>query len=116
MAIASISRDDAKAILTFCQENHLNEFFFSNDSGAYFGANIGSQEAGTFNKCIKYVKGMNPDVDEDYYDEVGRKFGYDDFGIHIPVQWLEVFFNSPNFAKKRVFGVKINQKSFSLVQ
>lgn len=114
MSTFSITRANAKKLLTFCKANKEDQFFICKDHGAYIGATTGSNEKKTFKNSIHYVKGCNPDTDEDSYEEARYKFGGDDFGEHLPVQWLEVFFNDPARASKRMFSIKMSGNSISL--
>lgn len=50
-------------------------FYIAKDHGAYIGAGVLNKGGAVF-----YFAGCNPEVDPDYYDTAGYKFGYDDFG------------------------------------
>ncbi|MBB1438565.1 DUF3085 domain-containing protein [Shewanella sp. SG41-4] len=119
MTTASITREQAKALYEFCTKNNLDEWFIAKDHGAYFGATAGSNNAGNFSNSIHYIKGCNPDQDEekegDWYDNAHDKFGGDDFGIHLPTSWLKAFFTDESFSKKRNFSIRVNKSSVSLI-
>ncbi|MAA94917.1 MAG: hypothetical protein CML22_07020 [Rheinheimera sp.] len=115
MPVASISRKDAQTLLAFCKEHNQKEFFFAVDHGAYFGSNVGEHGKESFKNCIIFLKGCDPDKYEDWYDQAHYKFGGDDMGVHLPVQWLEAFCNHPSFNAKRTFSVNIGQRKASLV-
>lgn len=68
----------------FISNNDLTDFFIAKDHGAYIGAY--SEKDGS--NYIVYFKGCNPEKDEHYYDEAYYKFGGDDFGEHIPADFL----------------------------
>lgn len=117
MSIASINRQQALELFEFCKKHELTEFFFAKDHGVYLGATVGSIKAGNFQRSIHYLEGMSPDKVEsnvDLFELMGRKFGYDDFGVRIPVQWLDVFFNSEEHDNKDVFSIQISPKAVSL--
>jgi hypothetical protein len=120
MTTASISKAQAKKILDFCQTHSLEKFFFAKDQGAYFGATVGKNEDKTFKNCIEYINGMEPDKKNkdgsDWYDNARMKFGGDDFGIHIPVSWLTLFFQKKEFVNKRRFSIKITANNVQLVE
>lgn len=119
MPVASITREQASQLFTFCKDNSIKEFFFAKDQGAYFGATVGSHEDKNFKNSIQYLKGMNPDIENkdgsDWYDNALDKFGGDDFGVELPVQWLSVFLEDPRMAKKKMFSIRINTNSVRLV-
>ncbi len=50
-------------------------FYLAKDHGAYIGAGILGEGGAVF-----YFAGCDPQKNDDYYDEAGYKFGYDDFG------------------------------------
>jgi len=92
MATAQITHKQALEILAFCEKHDNDDFFFSNDHGAYFGACTGSHEQSTFENCIQYLEGMNPNNEEDdWFESTVNVFGGDDFGVHLPVEWLRHF-------------------------
>jgi len=109
----SITRKQALELRNFCLRNKVDEFFLSNDNGAYIGATSGKDD--TFKNSIHYIKGCNPDNDPDYYEECRYKYGGDDFGVHLPVDWLNEFFNNQHYKDKRMFAIQLNQKSVRLV-
>jgi hypothetical protein len=119
MTTASIPRKKAKELYEFCQKNQVGEFFFAVDNGAYFGATNGGHDSGNFTNSIHYIKGCNPDQDEakegDWYNNAHYKFGGDDIGIPLPVDWLRIFFTSDALSHKKTFGIKINKNSVSLI-
>ena len=116
MTTASITKSQAKKLYDFCVEHECKEFFFAKDHGAYFAATTRSSEDNTFKNSIQYLKGCNPDSDEDYYEEARHKFGGDDFGDHLPTTWLKVFFTEKRFEKKRMFSVRFNKNSILLAE
>ncbi|MEH6454724.1 MAG: DUF3085 domain-containing protein [Cocleimonas sp.] len=119
MATASISRKQASELYEFCKQHKLGEFFFAKDQGAYFGATNGTNEKGNFSNSIHYIQGCDPEQDEakagDWYDNSGDKFGGDDFGLPLPLDWLKIYFTDDAYSRKRTFGILINQSSVSLI-
>lgn len=116
MTVASISRESAVELYDFCTAHSLKEFFVAKDQGVYIGANIGSTQAGTLKNSIHYLDGMNPSVDgDDWYDNAGSKFGYDDFGEHLPIEFLEVFLTDPGYVNQRRFSLKIGKRKITLI-
>ncbi len=59
------------------------------DSGVYLMSNgcpiLPGEKTKNF---VVYAIGMDPDKDEDYYDAARDAVGGDDFGEHLPHQWL----------------------------
>ena len=111
----SIKREQALELMKFCLVNKVDDFFIANDNGAYFGATYGGHDDGSFKNNIQYIKGCNPDNDPDYYEECRYKYGGDDFGVHLPVDWLKTFFNDNHYKNKRMFAIQLNQTSVKLV-
>lgn len=91
MSIAEITHKQAATLLSFCQENQLENFSFSNDHGAYFCAITGNRKDGTFKNCVEYLEDMNPNTDDDAHGMASAVFGGDDFGVDMPVSWLALF-------------------------
>lgn len=116
MAIASISRENAKALLDFCRKHGLNEFFFAVDHGAYFGANVGKHGTESFAKCIHFLEGCDPDKDEeDWYDNAHTRFGGDDVGEFLPVTWLAIICERPEYSNKKMFSVNFGKRQVKLI-
>jgi len=114
MAIASISRENAKALLDFCRKHGLENSFFAVDHGAYFGANIGKRGTESFAKCIHFLEGCDPDKDE-WYDNAHTRFGGDDVGEFLPVSWLEIIFERAEYSNKKMFAVNFGKRQVKLV-
>ncbi|GEM_PF-3268321 len=98
MAIAEITHHQVSNLLSFCQEHQLEHFAFSNDHGAYFCAITGSHDNNTFKNCVEYLDGMDPRLDADggfdAHENASHAFGFDDFGVDLPVSWLSLFCKS----------------------
>lgn len=115
MTIASISRENAKALLDFCRKHGLDEFFFAVDHGAYFGANVGKHGTESFAKCIHFLEGCDPDKDEDWYNNAHTRFGGDDVGEFLPIEWLTIFCENPVYKAKNRFTVNFGRTQVKLV-
>lgn len=94
-----LSKAKAKQLLDFCKKYKLENFFFAKDQGAYFGQNTGTHGNEDFKNIIFYVKGCNPDIDEEWYENARNKFGGDDFGEHFEISVLESLLNSDEWSK-----------------
>lgn len=116
MAIAEMTHQQASRLLTFCQEHQLEQFAFSNDHGAYFCAMTGSHDNNTFKNCVEYLEGMDPRHDGesgfDAHEKAGSTFGYDDFGIDLPVSWLSMFIKTKQ--APAVFRIRITPNDVRL--
>lgn len=106
----SMSRAEAQKLYDFCTEHNQSEFCFAKDHGAYFCATKVEDT-----NVVIYMKGCNPKTDEDWWDEAYYRFGGDDFGVHLPIKWLELFLTHPHFKAKRRMSVRINQNSVRLI-
>lgn len=93
MASITLSRAQVERLVDFCRTHGRNEWFVANDHGAYVGASIGSGEG---NSVIYYFKGCDPTKDEDFYDNAWAKFGGDDFGEMLPLEWLTKLTDMPH--------------------
>ena len=111
-ATATITTKQAQELLAFCKANDINEFFLAKDQGAYFGAAVGNYKDDNFKNCIQYVKGCNPEKDEYWWEAQQDRFGGDDFGEHLPVDWLEVGLARKG---KRIFGVIMTTTQIKLL-
>lgn len=114
MTIASISRENAKALLDFCRKHGLDEFFFAVDHGAYFGANVGQYGTDSFANSIHFLDGCDPDKDE-WYDNAHIRFGGDDVGEFLPTEWLTIFCENPAYKAKNRFTVNFGRTQVKLV-
>jgi hypothetical protein len=85
------------------------------DQGAYFAATTGSHEDKSFQNCVQFLKGMNPEQDEDWYDTAHGLFGYDDVGEFLSVDWLEMFEKQTKDDDKAEFGIDITTTEVRLV-
>lgn len=55
--------------------------------------------------------GCNPKVNPDFYEESRYRFGGDDFGIQLPVDWLDVFKDTQGDS----FTVKLTDENVELM-
>lgn len=90
----TLSREDVLKLLAFSESHNHKEFFVAKDHGAYVG-----DSAGDKGNCIFYFAGCNPDKDKDWYDTCHEKFGGDDFGEHLPIEWLQRVRDNPKITK-----------------
>lgn len=87
----TLSRADGLELLEFCEKHGQKQFAFAKDHGAYFCASpVDGQNV------VKYVKGCNPNKDPEYYDTAMCRFGGDDFGEYLPIEWLYLFVSRAN--------------------
>lgn len=96
MAQITISRANVLSLLGLCTRAASTTFFLAKDSGAYIGQNFQGS------RVLFYFKGCDPTKDADYYDNSRRMFGGDDFGIMLPVQWLQKVADSAQVAKMQI--------------
>lgn len=74
----TLSRAQALSIRHDCVTKN-QQFFVAKDQGAYVG---------TAHNVV-YFRGCDPVKDKDWYDECRIKFGGDDFGEYLPLEWLD---------------------------
>lgn len=86
MAKIKVTREQVQALVDFCAKHNLKDFFLAKDHGAYIGQSIGA--GAEDNRCIYYFPGCHPENDVDWYDRAFADFGGDDFGEHLPLEWL----------------------------
>ena len=107
----SMNMAQAKQLFNFCDKNKVKEFFFAKDQGAYFGATSGNSSEGNFENCILYVRGCDPQKNDDWWENASHRFGGDDFGEHFDCDLLKQFVTS---AYKRItFKFNVNSISVS---
>lgn len=82
----TLNSSQVKALSDFAHKHDLKTFFLAKDQGAYVGATAGKDE--TFENIIFYFRGMDPNKDEDFYDNADWAFGGDDFGEHLSVEFI----------------------------
>lgn len=84
----TLNAKQVRELSAFCKKHDAKTFFMAKDNGAYVGATGGSHDEGTFENCIFYFKGMDPNKNEDYYEATAWAFGGDDFGETFDVDFL----------------------------
>lgn len=62
---------------------------------------------------VVYAEGMDPEKDADWYDSARAAVGGDDFGIIIPLAWLDTLLESN--PKSRLFKLKITHSAVELI-
>jgi hypothetical protein len=62
---------------------------------------------------VVYAEGMNPDIDEAWYEEARHAVGGDDFGQPLPLEWMKQYLE--NFPKAKYFCLSFNDESIGLV-
>lgn len=123
MSTFSIKKAAALELLAFCEKHKVEQFFIAKDHGAYIGATkdkplakgekIDHSKVNVFNN-IHYLLGCNPDTDEDSYEECRYRFGGDDFGVHLPTDWLRQFRDACKVKNKRTFSLKVTDNNVSM--
>lgn len=92
----TLNAKQVRTLSAFCKKHGNKHFFMAKDNGAYVGATGGSHEEGTFENCIFYFKGMDPNKNEDAYDAALYAFGGDDFGETFDVDFLHKLADNQN--------------------
>lgn len=100
-AVARMNRKQATQLLTYLKANKQKTFSFAKSHGAYF-CGQGITVDGKFQNCVIYMKGMNPEVDDNYYENSAFEYGGDDFGETLKTDLLTDF-------------LKLEHKTFELV-
>jgi hypothetical protein len=80
------------------------------DQGCYLISNFDNGKSPNESGMIVYADGMNPDIDEDYYELKREKFGGDDGSVTIPIEWVAI----ARQRKSRKFRVNLTATSVSL--
>ena len=113
----SFPRADVQTLLDFSTANDFTTFGVAKDQGAYILSHWLKDKPKGENNVVVYAKGMNPDTDEDWYQQCRYKLGGDDFGcMDLPLEWLVIFLNDPAFARKKVLTLNITQSNISMVR
>jgi hypothetical protein len=101
----TLSRKEVLELLSFTEKHNLNDFFMAKDHGAYVGASAGDK-----GNCIFYFAGCDPRKDKDFWENSSEKFGGDDFGEMLPVDWLRRVQRDPTIDK---MVIKVTKKSIA---
>lgn len=81
------------------------------DQGVYLINNAVTKLTPIESGLIVYAQGINPDIDEDWYDAKRHTFGADDGGVTIPLSWFDIAIKRKN---ARYFSIKLAANSISL--
>ena len=98
----TIGHEQVEALAAFLRKHGKSEFFLAKDQGAYIGATGGDRDAGTFENCIFYFDGMDPNRERyagEAWDNARAAFGGDDFGEHLSAAPLFELADVPGFDK-----------------
>lgn len=88
MPSITLSQAQVAELKAFCAKHDLKQFYAAKDHGAYVGANV--LVNGVNENVIFYFKKCDPQKDDDWYESAHRMFGGDDFGEHLPAEWLSM--------------------------
>jgi hypothetical protein len=82
------------------------------DQGVYLINNALNKLTPSESGLIVYAQGINPDIDEDWYDAKRHTFGGDDGSVTVPLDWFDIA-----IARKGVssFSIKLTHNSIELV-
>ena len=80
------------------------------DHGCYLISNVDSDTTPTESGMIVFADGMNPNLDDDWYELKRERFGDDDGSVTIPIQWADI----AKQRKARKFRVNLTRHSVSL--
>lgn len=78
----TLNSKQVKQLSDFAHKHDLDKFFLAKDDGAYVGANANGE------KVIFYFRGMDPNKDEDAWDNAMHAFGGDDFGEFLSIEFI----------------------------
>lgn len=93
----TLKRPEINKLAAFIRANKCETVFVAKDQGAYFGASVGAD-----NNCIFYFQGCDPAKDNEWYETAREKFGGDDFGERLPVQFVLQAADNPSCTTLRV--------------
>ena len=102
MPAITLNADKTRELSTFVRKHGLDKFFVAKDQGAYIGAAAGSHEDGTFENKIFYFRGCDTKKNDDFYENARYKFGGDDFGEHMSVDFLHKCADHPKLKSFKV--------------
>ncbi len=93
-ASITLGRASVLALRSYCRKHRI-DWFVAKDQGAYVGAARGP---------IHYFDGCDPSKDpfDTWWSNVNRMFGGDDFGEHLPMDWLDQVARDKTIKKLRV--------------
>lgn len=116
MTQMTLTRKQVQALHDFAEKHGKDQWFLAKDHGAYIGMTAGSKEEDNFENILFYFKGCNPEKDEDFYDNAGYKFGWDDFGEHFSTEIFSKFLTDENAVKIviKVGARQISMQSYAL--
>nr|WP_233341429.1 DUF3085 domain-containing protein [Escherichia coli] len=66
------------------------------DHGVYLITNASLDGTPVSRDTVVYARGMNPSVDDEWYDEAEEALGGDDSSVSIPVAWFELALKKRN--------------------
>jgi hypothetical protein len=121
MATASITRELALDLRSFCQKHNVTEVMFTKREGAFFSACVDSENDSDIDKHVCFLNGMNPNsvLDNmcfrDWHDTTEIKFGAANFHVTFPASWLDIFAELPNLSNKRMFSIRIQKSGVTLL-
>ena len=104
-------RSDAQKLADFLTKHNQKKFIIAADFGAYFsGVGVPVEGSDEKQNCVIYLPGIHHDNDEDWFDEKGRRLGYDDFGEFLDASLLTDFLTTDS----QVFGIKLTKTKLSV--
>ncbi len=81
------------------------------DHGVYLITNASLDGTPASRDTVVYARGMNPSVDDEWYDEAEEALGGDDSSVTIPVAWFELALKK----KFNAFSIKVSPTKITLV-
>lgn len=81
------------------------------DHGVYLITNASLDGTPVSRDTVVYARGMNPSVDDEWYDEAEEALGGDDSSVSIPVAWFELALKK----KFNAFSIKVSPTKITLV-
>lgn len=82
------------------------------DQGVYLMNNSKNDSPPTETGLLVYAQGINPDVDEDWYENKVSSFGGDDGAVTVPLAWFDIAYERKG---ERFLSIKMTPEDIELV-
>lgn len=85
------------------------------DQGVYLMSNAAEQEKNDKGRLpVVYAQGLNPDVDEDFYEQKRAMYGGDDGSDFLPVDMFEQVLQGQGGVQPRFVKIKLTTRDISV--
>ncbi|EDC3150220.1 DUF3085 domain-containing protein [Salmonella enterica] len=81
------------------------------DHGVYLVTNASLEGTSASRDTVAYARGLNPSVDDEWYDEAEEAMGGDDSSVSVPLAWFELAIEK----KFKAFCLKVSPTKITMV-